>query len=90
MVWLWVAVGWVVCGVLAYGLLKNYYKACYQFRWWSQSYDKSSESLCRMVVVFGLAGLIVAIIHIVTDKQGSYFGLCFRMPRELCEPRKMS
>ena len=72
------AIVWIVCGVLAYGLQKNW---CYQHK--LQVYTPSDEMLCRYVFVLGPLGLFIAIMaNIIFDRD---IGLIFCMPKERCK-----
>jgi len=85
----WLVLGWMICGILTYGLQKNY---------WRQFFQKSSrvgyrlnlEGHCIYMSVLGPIGLITVVVILVVLSDGDHrFGFCFRMPKELCEPREV-
>lgn len=69
------AIVWIVCGVLAYGLQKNW---SYQHK--LQVYTSLDEMLCWCVFVLGPLGLFIAIMANVIF--GCDVRLIFRMPKE--------
>lgn len=83
MVWL-IVVSWLICGVLAYGLEKNYWRQFFQ-KLTYVGYDWGSEKFCLAVVIFGPLGLPLSIGWILSG--GYKLGFCWRMPKELCDPR---
>lgn len=84
-----IIVGWIFCGILAYGLVKNYERDFYsrminvnyllEFR-----YDSMDEFFCILSGFFGPIGLFVGLITALTNKS---LELCFIMPKELCRPK---
>ena len=82
---MWVVL-WIVCGVLAYGLVKNH-----GWQWNSffcQKWNYEDELACILCGLFGPIGLITGVI--LTLAFGYRFGLCYLMPKELCETREGS
>ena len=84
MTWL-IAAGWMICGILAYVLFKNYWKQFHQ-RFPCAGHTSGVEAICIWSWVLGPIGLVGAVLWILTD--GYEFGFCFKMPKELCKPRR--
>lgn len=81
----WPVVGWVICGILAYGLCKNRLRRLHLNNSHT-SYEWPGEALCIATGLYGIIGLLIAIIVNIQDDHK--FGLCYLMPKELCEPRR--
>jgi len=82
---IWFIAGWLICGVLLYGLEKNRWRQFFQKLNYI-GYDSTYEGLCIASIIFGPIGLFMNII--ITILIGDYkLGFCWRMPKELCEPR---
>ena len=80
MIWL-IVVGWIICGVLAYGVAKNNLRQHHSKLEYTR-YDIVGEFVVRLVSVMGPIGLISIILE--TWIEGSELGLYYRMPKELC------
>lgn len=85
-----IVIGWIICGILAYGIAKNcdrqhYSKMNHLFAF-PYGYHGGDEFLCITTGLCGLLGLFSAIIE--TLIYGYNFGLCFKMPEYLCESRQ--
>lgn len=79
-----VVVGWVVCGVLAYGLCKGDWRHFYAEK--ENKYVGHSagiELLCWVAGVLSLMGLISGILLRIIMKSG--LDLCYKMPEELSQ-----
>ena len=76
-----VTAAWIVCGILAYGLRKNFWKLLLAERQ-CPAYNRDMEGLCVGIGMNGMPGLIGAFIDYRKEKYR--MGLCFKMPRELC------
>ena len=87
MIWL-IVVAWVICGVLAYGILKNGIRQSYsKLEVEYMRYTIKDEIFIRFIsLVEGPIGLITVIT--VLRINGYKLGLCFRMPKELCKSRR--
>ncbi len=72
---------WIVCGFLAYGLLKNEWRRFYIERK-TIGYKRLDEILCILCAFGGPAGLLT---HFMLCEYKSE--LCYVMPKELCDPR---
>ena len=79
-----IVAGWVICGVLAYGILKNNLRQHTKLPH-TRHHDTEDEFVVYLISAMGLIGLIAIILG--TWIGGSELGLCYRMPKELCEPR---
>ena len=73
-------IGYVVCGILAYGVAKNNWRQFYCTLKWV-GYDKATEALSIVFGLLGFAGLITATILTIFEKRK--LGLCYKMPTEL-------
>src|SRR3989344_2918345 len=82
----WLVLSWMICGVLAYGLYKNYWKQFHQKTLCVGYNALATEAMCFWSWVLGPIGLVGAVLWILTD--GYEFGFCFKMPKELCKPRR--
>ena len=82
----WLVLGWVICGVFAYGIAKasmrNFYmqSSC-------AGYNEISDFLCWTLAFTGPMGLVATLI--ICSCREDEIGLCYRMPKELCEPREV-
>lgn len=90
-------VGYVLCGLLAYVLLKSHARGYYESfppdsDDWRPRFSRRYELLCRGVVCLGYFGLLVALFVAASSllAEGVPLRLCLRMPKELCEPRRSS
>ena len=78
-----VTAAWIVCGILAYGLRKNFWKLLLAERQ-CPAYNREMERLCVSIGINGALGLIGAFID---HRKAKYpIGLCFKMPQQLCAP----
>lgn len=95
MLWLVLGILYIVCGILAYGMQKatwrEFYKEHYRdlkyfgAKSTSVFYGKKEEAVCLFGAILGWTGLIVVLLILFEDRKKP--GLCFRMPKELCERR---
>ncbi len=80
----WLIVGvviWVICGVLVYGMLKDCFRRGLERTYFE--YGWGHEFVC---FYFGLVCPIIGLcFFLVALLWGEKIGLCFRMPKELCE-----
>ena len=83
-IWLIVGVvGWIICGILAYGVMKN---ALIQLdlRLSRECYSLDEIFICCLSVMGPICLLSVILETWIGMRK---LGLCFRLPKELCEPR---
>ena len=82
MIWLIAGVAvWVIYGVLVYGMLKDCFRQGLEQEYFE--YGWGHEFACcyfGLVPPIGLCFLLAALF------SGEKIGLCFRIPKELCEP----
>lgn len=76
--------GWIVFGILAYGLLKNCLKEFLKNKQYV-GYDRIDESYCILVAIFGPIGLIISAlaVFLLYGELKQKIRLSFRMPKEL-------
>ena len=72
--------GWIVCGVLAYGLEKGYWKKFYKTLNYV-GYDRSCEYWCILIGLLGLIGLTSIVLSFLFERKKLRF--CWRMPEQL-------
>ena len=87
-------VGYIACGVLAYGLMKGG-RLNMEERWQREAKDRGIEYVplyenweefpAIFLALFGPIGLIVALLaYMIMPEIGGSPRLCFRMPKEHC------
>lgn len=76
-----VAIVWVICGILTYGLQKHFWKL-YFTELQCPGYCQKFEKLC---IDIGMGGLLSLIYSLTDNKRMKKYplGLCFKMPQEL-------
>ena len=79
-----IAMSWIISGVLAYGLVKNYWRQFFKTLT-HIGYRSSSEEICVISGIMGPIGLLLGFVMTLLD--GYKLGFCWRMLKELCEPR---
>lgn len=71
---------WIVCGILAYGLKKHFWKLFLAERQYP-GYEQKLEKQC---VDYGMSGIIGLYSAFIQNRKEKYpLGLCFKMPEEL-------
>lgn len=76
---------WVVCGLLGYGLMKNFWQEFYLKTDTKKHYRLDDEGICIMAFLAGPAGLVFTLVIALLAKWiGKYkFGFCYHIPKEL-------
>lgn len=75
---------WIVAGIVAYGLCKEYWRNFYQ-RTERCKHDRFGEAIC---IIFGLLGpLGLLFVFSFLKEEIPKFRLCFRIPEELRKKR---
>ena len=72
---------WIVCGFMAYGLMKGNFKHLSEFD--GREYIRGDEFLCWFVGVLGPIGLVAVLWNIGIFSEE--FRFCLKMPEELKE-----
>ena len=97
--WLWGGIAvWLICGLLAYGLLKDFLRRLIQKSLnkgvQDCHYDGNCESLVILLPLFGIFSLISVLIFLISVRSQSdecipsrFPYLCFKMPKHLCKNR---
>jgi len=73
--------GWGICGIINYGILKNYWRQFYRINTYFK-YGFGDEIFCISAGVLGYAGFLGALFFVLVEGDG--FGFCYLMPKELC------
>lgn len=80
MIWWLLLCGWIVCGIFAYGLSKGLSRSILRSYPGLKRYDLVSE-------VFNLLNIPCGLIALLSWLPFRNSGICFIMPKELCERR---
>ena len=75
-----ILIGWIVCGFLAYGLIKEHKKHFYRPLEYI-GYNKVDEVICWVCGIAGCLGLIFALFDCLMEQRTLI--LCLKMPEEL-------
>ena len=75
------AVIWIVCGILAYGMIKNDLKNELPTKRYLKYYNYIDEMLSVICGLAGPIGLIGTLVFIV--RFNSKIGFCYQIPKEL-------